>query len=123
MESPTREDLARIDRNRPKKGSDQDWYNPNDPDARITKMKDGRTHQQTHIRILKRLLIRVAGCNPGLVMRTLFGLGTPRALQGLVLAFRRLILDTIGALQSANSSTGCYAKLGISHSGRGAGRR
>lgn len=238
IESPTREDLAKIDRKRPKKGSNQDWYNPNDPDAKITKMKDGRTHLahkaehavdletgaivavtlqgadqgdtttiqatlseteknlaqvqedpqaneglhrqtlaevvadkgyhsnetvrtleeseirsyvsepkyrgrrhwkdrqtereavyanrrrirgvrgkrllrkrgellerpfahcyetggmrrthlQTHARILKRLLIHVAGCNLGLVMRTRFGLGTPRGLQGLVLAFLR----------------------------------
>lgn len=44
IESPTREDLSRIDRKRPKKGSNEDWYNPHDPDARITKMKDGRTH-------------------------------------------------------------------------------
>jgi len=238
IESPTREDLARIDRKRPKKGSNQDWYNPNDPDAKITKMKDGRTHLahkaehavdletgaivavtlqgadqgdtttiqatlseteknlthvqedpqtneglhpqtikevvadkgyhsnetvrtlekreirsyvseprsrgrrhgkdrpaerdavyanrrrirgvrgkrrlrtrgellerpfahcyetggmrrthlQTHARILKRLLIHVAGCNLGLAMRTRFGLGTPRGLQGLVFAFLR----------------------------------
>ncbi len=44
IESPTREDLARLDRQRPKKGSNQEWKNPNDPDAKITKMKDGRTH-------------------------------------------------------------------------------
>ena len=44
IETPTREDLARIDRNRKKKGSNQDWHNPYDPDAKITKMKDGRTH-------------------------------------------------------------------------------
>jgi len=44
IETPTREDLARLDRTRTKKGSNQDWVNPNDPDARITKMKDGRTH-------------------------------------------------------------------------------
>ncbi len=236
IESPTREDLAKIDRKRLKKGSNQDWYNPNDPDAKITKMKDGRTHLahkaehavdletgaivavtlqgadqgdtttiqatlseteknlaqvqedpqaneglhpqtmkevvadkgyhsnetvrtleeseirsyvsepkyrgrrhwkdrpaereavyanrrrirgvrgkrllrkrgellerpfahcyetggmrrthlQTHARILKRLLIHVAGCNLGLVMRTRFGLGTPRGLQGLVSGF------------------------------------
>jgi transposase len=42
--TPTREDLARIDRKRKKKGSNKDWVNPNDPDAQITKMKDGRTH-------------------------------------------------------------------------------
>jgi transposase len=44
IETPTREDRARIDRQRPKKGSNKDWYNPHDPDAKITKMKDGRTH-------------------------------------------------------------------------------
>ncbi len=42
--NPTREDLARIDRKREKKGSNQAWKNPHDPDAKITKMKDGRTH-------------------------------------------------------------------------------
>lgn len=42
--NPTREDLARIDRKREKKSSNQDWKNPHDPDAKITKMKDGRTH-------------------------------------------------------------------------------
>ena len=42
--TPTREDLARLDRKRPKKGSNEDWTHPQDPDARITKMKDGRTH-------------------------------------------------------------------------------
>jgi transposase len=44
VETPTRADLARLDRKRPKKGRNQDWRHPHDPDARITKMKDGRTH-------------------------------------------------------------------------------
>jgi transposase len=44
IETPTRADLARIDRKRKKKGSNDDWMNPHDPDAKITKMKDGRTH-------------------------------------------------------------------------------
>jgi transposase len=42
--TPTRADLARIDRKRKKKGANEDWTHPHDPDARITKMKDGRTH-------------------------------------------------------------------------------
>ena len=42
--TPTREDLAKLDRKRKKKGSNDDWTHPHDPDARITKMKDGRTH-------------------------------------------------------------------------------
>jgi transposase len=44
IETPTRTDLARIDRTRKKKGSHADWTHPDDPDAKITKMKDGRTH-------------------------------------------------------------------------------
>jgi transposase len=33
-----------MDRQRKKKGSNHDWTHPHDPDAKITKMKDGRTH-------------------------------------------------------------------------------
>ena len=44
IESPTRADLAKLDKKRPKKGSNDDWTHPHDPDAQITKMKDGRTH-------------------------------------------------------------------------------
>ena len=42
--TPARADLARIDRKRKKKGSNDDWTHPHDPDAKITRMKDGRTH-------------------------------------------------------------------------------
>lgn len=51
IETPSREDLARLDKKRPKKGSNQEWKNPHDPDAKITKMKDGRTrlaHKAEH---------------------------------------------------------------------------
>src|SRR2546427_1396853 len=44
IETPTREDLARFDRKRKNKASNKDWVNPHDRDARITKMKDARTH-------------------------------------------------------------------------------
>lgn len=44
VDTPTRQDLAKIDKKRQKKGSNEDWEHPHDPDARITKMKDGRTH-------------------------------------------------------------------------------
>jgi transposase len=43
IENPTKEQAARLDRKRKKKASNDDWTNPNDPSARITKMKDGRT--------------------------------------------------------------------------------
>jgi transposase len=42
--TPTREDLARIDKARKNKASNDDWQSPDDPDAKITKMKDGTTH-------------------------------------------------------------------------------
>src|ERR1700716_98741 len=42
--TPTREDLAQLDRKRKNKASNKDWVNPHERDARITKMKDGRTH-------------------------------------------------------------------------------
>ena len=44
IETPTREDLARLDRQRKKKTSNKEWTNPHDPEAKVTKMKDGRTH-------------------------------------------------------------------------------
>ena len=44
LETPTRAELSKLDRERAKKGSNDDWTNPHDPDAKITKMKDGRTH-------------------------------------------------------------------------------
>ena len=44
IETPTREDLAKLDKHRNKKGNNDDWEHPHDPDAKITKMKDGRTH-------------------------------------------------------------------------------
>ena len=42
--TPTRADLAKIDKHRKHKGNNDDWQHPYDPDAKITKMKDGRTH-------------------------------------------------------------------------------
>ena len=44
IETPTREDLARLDRKRKKRTSNKDWKSPVDEDARVAKMKDGRTH-------------------------------------------------------------------------------
>src|SRR6202521_2977962 len=44
IETPTREDLARLDRKRKKRTSNKEWKSPADADARIAKMKDGRTH-------------------------------------------------------------------------------
>jgi transposase len=51
IENPTKEQLVRLDRKRKKKASNDDWTNPQDPSARITRMKDGRTklaHKAEH---------------------------------------------------------------------------
>ena len=51
MSTPTRAELARLDRKRPKKGSNNDWTHPQDPDAKITRMKAGGTrlaHKAEH---------------------------------------------------------------------------
>lgn len=44
IEDPTDEDIRRFDKKRKKKVPNKEWRSPTDPDARITKMKDGRTH-------------------------------------------------------------------------------
>jgi transposase len=44
IETPTREDLSKLDKKRKNKASNDDWQSPDDPDAKIAKMKDGTTH-------------------------------------------------------------------------------
>ena len=44
LEEPTPAQLQRFDRKRKKSLSNREWVNPHDREARITKMKDGRTH-------------------------------------------------------------------------------
>ena len=44
IETPTAADLARFDWKRKKKTSNKEWTHPHDPDAKVAKMKDGRTH-------------------------------------------------------------------------------
>ena len=45
IETPTAEDLARLDRKRKgKKLSNEDWVSKSDPEAKVAKMKDGTTH-------------------------------------------------------------------------------
>ena len=53
-----------------------------------------RTHLKKHSNILKRLLIYVAGANLGLLLRTMYGTGTPRSLQGLSVTLRFVFVLT-----------------------------
>jgi transposase len=61
MEDPTDEDLRRFDKTRPGKTcSNAQWQSPADPDARIAKMKDGRTrlaYKAEHVVQLKSELV------------------------------------------------------------------
>jgi transposase len=68
-EEPKDEDIRRFDKGRKdKKVSNEDWVAPNDPDARITQMKDGRTHlayKAEHVVDLESELILAAEILPG----------------------------------------------------------
>jgi transposase len=57
-----------------------------------------RTHLRKHNNILKRLLIHVAGANLGLLLRSRYGKGTPRSLQGLSLTLRFFVCSPWGCL-------------------------
>jgi hypothetical protein len=51
-----------------------------------------RTHLGGHTNILKRLVVHTGGFNLSLLMRTLFGIGTPRSLQGRLAAVVALVI-------------------------------
>src|SRR6202035_104241 len=104
IDTPTADDLVRIDRNRKgKKLSNDEWTSKTDPEAKIAKLKDGRTHlayKPEHAvdlgtgivvaaareNVHKRYLVHVAGHNLGILMRLLVGAGTPREAAGRPLA-------------------------------------
>ena len=54
-----------------------------------------RTHLRGHANILKRLLVHTGAFNVGLLMRTLTGVGTPRGLQGRVVAVLTLVVTSL----------------------------
>jgi transposase len=68
-DKPSAEEIARFDRQRKdKKVSNQEWQSKTDPDSRITKMKDGRTHlayKAEHVVDLDTELILAAEIYPG----------------------------------------------------------
>lgn len=67
IDTPTREDLAKLDKTRKNKASNDDWENPFNPDAKIAKMKDGRTHlayKAEHVVDLESDLVLAAEIRP-----------------------------------------------------------
>jgi hypothetical protein len=68
VEAPTDEDARRLDRRRKKRVSNDDWQSRSDPESRITKMKDGRTHlayKAEHVIDLESEVIVAAQIYPG----------------------------------------------------------
>ena len=69
LEDPTDDELRQFDRTRPgKKVSNDDWENPNDPDATITRMKDGTTrmaYKAEHAVDLDTDIVVAATVHPG----------------------------------------------------------
>jgi IS5 family transposase len=69
LDEPTDAELRQFDKKRPgKKVSNDDWENPNDPDARITRMKNGTTrmaYKAEHAVDLESDLIVSATVHPG----------------------------------------------------------
>jgi transposase len=66
--APTDEDARRLDRRRKKRVSNADWQSGSDPESRITKMKDGRTHlayKAEHVIDLESEVIVAAQIYPG----------------------------------------------------------
>jgi hypothetical protein len=57
-----------------------------------------RVDLRGHTNILKRLLIHTGGFNLGLLMRQLIGVGTPRGLQGRLIAVVATLLALTRAL-------------------------
>ena len=58
-------------------------------------------HPRDHDNILKRLLIQVSAFNLGLLMRTLFDVGTPRTLQRRAVARLRGLWELLRLPRSA----------------------
>jgi hypothetical protein len=63
-----------------------------------------RTHLRGHENILKRLLVHGGGFNLGLRMRSLFGIGKPRRLQGRLSVLRDLLSRLVAAIHAQPAS-------------------
>jgi hypothetical protein len=136
IDTPTADDLVRIDRNRKgKKLSNDEWTSKTDPEAKIAKLKDGRTHlayKPEHAvdldtgivvaaareNVHKRYLVHVAGHNLGILMRLLIGAGTPREAAARALPY----LCFVGT-EKAAAIIFVAALRRVCHRGRGCCRR
>lgn len=103
MEDPSDEDLRRLDRTRKgKRTSNEEWESQTDPDSRITKMKDGRTHtayKGEHATDLDTEVVVWAGvhfgdeADPASLPATLIGAQTMLARAGVTDGIEELVAD------------------------------
>ncbi len=83
-QAPDRATQASFDKNREgRTTSNTDWTSVTDPEAKITRTKDRRTHLRGRENNKKRYLVQVSAFNMGLVMRRPCGFGAPRGLTAL----------------------------------------
>ena len=106
IETPTREDLAKLDRKRAKKGSNKDWKHPHDPEARITKMKDGRTRLGHK---LEQAVDLDSGAIAGTTVQTMDGGDTGSLEETLDEADRRLAEAGAGAAREVVADKGYHS--------------
>ena len=64
-----------------------------------------RTHLRKHNNILKRLLIHVAGMNLGLLLRNIYGCGTPRSLQGFSFTLQIFVAIVVCVMNFQNNDS------------------
>lgn len=96
---PTREQLAKLDRKRAKKGSNEEWVNPHDPEVGITKLKDGRTH-------LAYKAEHTVDLETGAVVAVTVATGDARDTETMLETFRQPAADSRGARQGAVAAAG-----------------
>lgn len=100
IETPSRADLARLDKKREKKGSNDDWQNPHDPDAKIVKMKDGRTH-------LAHKAEHAVDMDSGAVL----AVTVQDATHGDPTTMKQTIVATVNNVNAVVASKGCREKI------------
>jgi transposase len=102
IKDPSDEDIRKYDKKRKKKVSNKDWVSPTDPDARITKMKDGRTrlaYKTEHAIDVQSDLVLAAGVYRGdeadtaTLSRTLIQAQTHTVLAGSDAEIKDVIAD------------------------------
>lgn len=95
IQTPTKDDLIRFDRNRKKKTSNADWVSKSDPDSRIARMKNGSTHMAHKVE-------HAVDMDSGAIV----GVTVQAADQGDTTTFRETVHAAFHALLDASNTLG-----------------